>query len=125
LLDSPWDAPPDSSTHVCRWEPAWRQPEPSWVARQARSAPQTAAHPVWRPSEHAHAHLQQSMLGFHAYSLAAGPPPVARMPQTVVHEARARVREVAKNAAAYRKLMQDLMVQVRPRQGTVRSRPCH
>lgn len=33
--------------------------------------------------------------------------------QGVVHEARARVREVAKNQAAYRKLMQDLMVQVR------------
>lgn len=33
-------------------------------------------------------------------------------PQTVVQEAKARVREVAKNAAAYRTLVQDLMVQV-------------
>lgn len=32
-------------------------------------------------------------------------------PQGVVHEARSRVREVAKNAAAYRKLLQDLLVQ--------------
>lgn len=32
--------------------------------------------------------------------------------QTVVKEARAKVREVAKNPNAYRKIMQDLLVQV-------------
>lgn len=35
--------------------------------------------------------------------------------QTVVKEARTRVRELARNPTAYKKLLQDLLVQVRPR----------